>query len=473
MCNSAGPCRFGSVITGLIPSAEDDARFDTGVRLAWESRAKLGPHDRPLLDALRGRHFPEPSSARETLLDLQAAARSAPDPVETQYLVGIVMLVQGAQLGYPDALERADALFANALALDSTFLAPVARLVDIAGYERNPAKLRLYGKLYLARDSTGPMADFVRWRVSVGTDDAAGLRAIRARFESLNLVTLKQIIYASEIGAIALDDAEHASALVVARSTDPRVKDRALYDAHILALNRGRPRLADSLLRERSKLTGDSAYWQTGTLGALFGEGSREVMPEIAHARQARLRANPVTPAPRGSVNPGASGALRVVLTQAMWDYDRGDTAAVAAAVRTLHEVDAAWLADVVDMLVATDQRRADAPMLRARVDSVAREGCCGGVHGHPVYVNFVLALAFEHAGDDSSALRAIRRVGDEYFLAANLKHEGDVAYRLKDYAGARRAFEKYLLLRSDPEPSLRAERESVQALVERLKSSR
>ena len=251
VCSSATPCRFGSVITGLIPSAEDDARFDTGVRLAWQSRAKLGPHDRPLLDALRGRHFPEPSSARETLLDLQAAARAAPDHVETQYLVGIVMLVQGAQLGYPDALERADALFANALALDSTFLAPVARLVDIAGYERNPAKLRLYGKLYLARDSTGAMADFVRWRVAVGTDDAAGLRAIRARFESLNLVTLRQIIYASQIGAVALDDAEQASALVLARSTDPQVKARALYDAHMLALNRGRPRLADSLLRER------------------------------------------------------------------------------------------------------------------------------------------------------------------------------------------------------------------------------
>ena len=63
--------------------------------------------------------------------------------------------------------------------------------------------------------------------------------------------------------------------------------------------------------------------------------------------------------------------------------------------------------------------------------------------------------------------------VGDEYFLAANLKHEGDVAYRLKDYSGARRAFDKYLVLRSDPEPSLRAERESVQALVNRLKGSR
>lgn len=473
VCNSTTPCRFGTVIAGLIPSAEDDARFDTGVRLAWQSRARLGPHDRPLLDALRGPHFPEPSSARETFLGLQAAARAAPDRAETQYLMGMAMLVQGAELEYPDALERAEALFANSLALDSTFLAPVARLVDVAGYERNPAKLRLNGKLYLQRDSTGAMADFVRWRVAVGTDDVAGLRAIRARFDSLNLVTLQQIMNTSQVGAIALDDAERASALRLARSTDPQVKARALYDAHMLALNRGRPRLADSLLRERGKLSGDGTYWQTATLAALFGDGSREVMPEIAHARIARLAANPVKAVPRGSTNPGAFNGLRIVATQAMWDYDRGDTAAVAGAVRTLHEVDAAWLADVVDMLLATAQRRADAPVLRARVDSVAREGCCGGVHGHPVYINFALALAFEHAGDDSSALRAIRRLGDEYFLAANLKHEGDIAYRLRDYSSARRAFEKYLVLRSEPEPSLRAERDSVQALVYRLKSSR
>jgi len=473
VCSATTPCRFGSVISGLIPSTEEDARFDTGLRLAWQSRAKLGMHDRQLLDALRGRHFPEPSSAHETLLDLQAAARDALDRAETQYLMGIVMLVQGAALDYPDALERANALFANALALDSTFLAPIARLVDVAGYERDPAKVRLYGRLYLARDSVGPMADFVRWRVAVGTDDAAGLRAIRARFESLDPVTLRQIVYASQIGAVALDDAERGSALVLARSTDPQAKARALYDAHMLALNRGRPRLADSLLRERYKINGDSNYWQTATLAALFGNGSREVMPEIARARLARLAASPVTAAPRSSVDPGASFALRTLLAQAMWDYDRKDTAAVAAAVRRLHDVDAAWLADVVDMLFATDQRRPDAAILRARVDSIARQGCCGGVHSHPVYINFALALAFEHAGDDASALRAIRRVGDEYFLAANLKHEGNVAYRLKDNSGARRAFEKYLVLRSDPEPSLRAERDSVQALVNRLKTNR
>jgi hypothetical protein len=241
----------------------------------------------------------------------------------------------------------------------------------------------------------------------------------------------------------------------------------------MLALNRGRPRLADSLLRERAKMSGDSHYWQTATLAALFGDGRREVMPEIAHARLARIAANPMRTVPRGQGEPGLFAFARTVLAQAMWDYDRGDTAAVAAAVAVLHAHDAAFLADVVDLLLATDQRRSDAPVLRARVDSAAREGCCGGVRHPPVYVNFALARAFEHAGDDTSALRAIRRMGDEYFRAANLKHEGDVAYRLKDFSSARRAFEKYLVLRSDPEPALVAQRDSVRALLDRLTGGR
>ena len=63
--------------------------------------------------------------------------------------------------------------------------------------------------------------------------------------------------------------------------------------------------------------------------------------------------------------------------------------------------------------------------------------------------------------------------MGDEYFRAANLKHEGDVAYRLKDFSSARRAFEKYLVLRSDPEPALVAQRDSVRALLDRLTGGR
>ena len=469
VCNTT-PCHFGTVVTGLVPSVQDDGYFETGVRLAWQARDKLGPYDRARLEVLRGPDYPQPSSARETLAKLEAADRTAPKHAETQYLMGVVMLFQGAALDYADALQRAEGLFANALRLDSSYLAPLARLVEVAGHQHDAAKLRLYASRYLARDPAGATADFVRWRVAVGTNDASGLRAIRARFDSLEATTLRQIMSASQVDAVALEDAEAASAQLLARSAQQTDRIRALYDAHMLALNRGRPQRADSLLRERRKARADdNAFWQTATLAAIYGQGRRETVEEFAQEKRDRLAAQPLDSVrPNGSA--GATITARALLSQAAWDYDRGDTAAVTATLRRLDEHDGAWLGDVVRMLRATDERRRDAPALRARVDTMAREGCCGRA---PVYVNLILARAFERAGDDASALRALRRIRDEYFLASALKEEGLVASRLKDYAGARHAFERYLALRSDPETALRAERDSIQALADRLPRGR
>ena len=83
--------------------------------------------------------------------------------------------------GKQDALSRAEVLLASALRLDSTYLPPLARLVDVAGYEHNPDKLRRYGKLYLARDSSEEefVAEMNR-RAEAQIDDATGRRLFDA-----------------------------------------------------------------------------------------------------------------------------------------------------------------------------------------------------------------------------------------------------------------------------------------------------
>jgi DNA-binding SARP family transcriptional activator/TolB-like protein len=465
---SATACGF-LTITGIANTTPplEDAHFETAIRLASQARDKLGIHDQQFLDALRGRHYPRPSRPRELIEDLQKAANLAPDRVEIQYLLGVVTLFQGAALEYSDALRRAEAFLDKALRLDPTYDAPLARLVDVAAYEEDPTKLRRYGALYLARDSSGATADFVRWRVAAGTGDAAALRAIRARFDSLDILTLKQIMFASQTSALALDDADRASRLVIARTADSREHEGALYEGHMLALNRGRPQLADSLLRERRK--GDAmgmSFWSSATLAAVFGQGSRGTGKEVASLRSAWLATNPLMAPPRSTGAPGAFAAARAMGQQALWDYDRGDTAAARAGVRWLDEHNAVWMGDVVRMLLATDESSGDAPALRARIDSMVHDGCCGDA---PVQTELVLARAFERAGEDTSALRVLRHTADAFFLATSLKKQGEIALRLKDYASARRALERYLILRSDPEPSLRAERDSIRHVVEGL----
>ena len=50
---------------------------------------------------------------------------------------------------------------------------------------------------------------------------------------------------------------------------------------------------------------------------------------------------------------------------------------------------------------------------------------------------------------------------------------EGRLAARVGDTAGAIRAYEHYLVLRSNPEPELRGDRDSIQTIVNRLKQVR
>jgi DNA-binding SARP family transcriptional activator len=476
-------CRSASVVPGFRDTGpqSDDAQFDRAIRLAWESRGKLGSRDRPLLAALRGAHWPRVSTARETLADLETAAAAAPDRADTQYLVGLLLLYQGTAIGYSDALPRAEAKFHLALKLDSVYLAPLARLVDVAAYDRNESKLRRYGTLYLARDSLGEVADYVRWRVAVGLSDETAIRQIRARFDSLALVTLKQIVTASQMSGVAVDDGERAAALIIKRTTDPEL---GLYWGHMLALNRGRPRQADSLWRLRHEI--DSAeflFRQVATWDALFGQGDVGQAESGARARAVWLERDTIRKSTTARTAPGPKTAhltrrdddqegRNEIFQEAMWDWAHGRMNAASNLVAWSRVHGDSARADVGDMLIATYTGRSDAAALRARIDSAARSGCCLNPH----HIDLLLAMAYERAGADTDALRAVRRGQwriPTMYLSTYLRMEGRLAAKVGERARAIRAYEHYLALRSDPETPLRAERDSVRAAVDSLKRVR
>ena len=87
-----------------------------------------------------------------------------------------------------------------------------------------------------------------------------------------------------------------------------------------------------------------------------------------------------------------------------------------------------------------------------------------------------MLARSYEQSGDRAGALRVIRR-GIWYSpprnLAPLLREEGRLAASLGDRAGAIRAYEHYLALRTDPEPIFRPERDRIRGEVNQLKRGR
>jgi hypothetical protein len=429
------------------------------------------------LAALRGPQFPKPSAAREMFVALQQAALAAPDRAETQYFLGVLMLYQGSVIGYSDSFARARALFENAWRLDSTYLAPIAGLIDVAAYEADTTRLRSLGARYLARDSVGATADFVRWRVAVGTDDRALLRAVHARFDSLDVPTLKQIVTASQMSGIALDDADSATTLIIKRVTEPKERSAALRWGHTLALNRGRPRRAMKLMRLRHELdTASFDFWASTTTDAVFGGVADAEVASSVRERELWLARDSLLPTAGARNVPGQTRPQEAsrgsAFYQALWDWSHGHPTSAQTLVSWLRRRGATVPADAAEMLIATDGRRDDAAVLRARVDSATREGCCAG----PTQIELMLAIAYERAGRDSAALDAVRRGRWRYptfLLSTFLVMEGRLAARVGDTSGAIRAYEHYLALRSNPEPELRADRDSIQAIVHRLKRGR
>ncbi|HEY0241261.1 MAG TPA: BTAD domain-containing putative transcriptional regulator [Gemmatimonadaceae bacterium] len=470
-------CRVFSIVPGFAPSDQSDDVFDRAVGLAWDYRSKLGKRDLPLLEALHGSEYPRVSSAREILSNLRRAISAAPDRPEAQYLLGVLLLYQGPALGLPDSRASAVSAFQIALALDSSYLAPRARLVDAAAFARDTAALRNAAGTYLTRDSTGATAQYVRWLLAAFEGENASRQASRESLRRMHPTALEQIYLTGQMTGIGGDDLDEAVKITVAAATDPQDKAFAYRRAEVLALNRGQPARAASLLRNMDaavRATGSASNFLTFAMaGAMFSDGDRALADSAARDLAMTLSRDTLRPLTRNEIR-RTSVAMSL---QSLWYLDNGDTARAAAAARWLRrhvegQPRNRVLLALPEMLIASRSRKPEGTALRALVDSIALAGCCQ----LPDFVNLALARAFEESGDDAGALRVTRR-GSWYFpprfMTSYLRQEGRVAARIGDQSGAIRAYEHYLALRSNPEPRLRAQRDSVQAEVNRLKRSR
>jgi len=202
----------------------------------------------------------------------------------------------------------------------------------------------------------------------------------------------------------------------------------------------------------------------------LFDGGDRTVAASSARDLAQTLAKDTVGQMTRDMVR-RSSAAMAI---ESLWYLDHGDTARATSASQWLRRHVAGQprnsvLAVLPAMLMASSRRAPEGAGLRAFVDSVTLDGCCE----LPEIVIPILARAYESSGDRASALRIVRR-GRWYYpprlLGTQLREEGRLAAALGDRQGAIRAYERYLALRSDPEPQLLPARDSVRAEVDRLR---
>jgi serine/threonine-protein kinase len=455
-----------------------------GLRLAWAGRDRLSARDRALILPWTGPNYPNGPAPplEQKIAALQQIVATVPESPEGWYELGDHFYHWGALADYDAPRKRAAEAFRKALDLDSSYAEPLQHLFDLSAAERDTASVRRLGNIELRADSGSDAADYVRWQMAYALRDTVALARIRARFDQLSEKILFIIVERSLETGAKLDDARRAVSILLKRADSDSARRDALQLQYFLAMNGGRPREGLAAVDQHNRLLPggdelaptritDALYWDGDSSRAAVAVRERErgsrVLASRAEDRQTQyddmclvqqwhlargeLRAVPKDIARlRAAIVPGLSSS---------------DSAAVAASTSMCANLLEAWL--------ATAARQTSAAGLVARLDSSVSHGADGWWSDG---WNLVLARLLEAQGKVRQALTTARR--REYglrtprYLSTYLREEGRLAALAGDTAGAITAYQHYLALRSDPEPPLRAERDSIQEKLAKLAGS-
>ncbi|HEU5049298.1 MAG TPA: serine/threonine-protein kinase [Gemmatimonadales bacterium] len=477
--STAYPAALGLAITGEV--WEDDPKSGA-IRLARAAAHRFSAADSILVHALTWNEPGRSGSNAERLAGFEDVTQAAPDRAERWYLLGERLFHDGPLLGLADVLERAAQSFRHAVEREPAFVPALGHLIDIAAGLGDTAEVRELGPRYLAASPRGDLADYYRWRVAVALGDSAALGAVRQRFDSMGAAALERVVNVVQLDGVDPLDAVRAAEALWARS-GVRVETRwAFMKQRELALNRGRPAEASSILAR-----------QRASVGFRARDGLAEVVNALHWGADTAVPAEWVA-----TVGPRADGpdAGRPQLDDdihyercgvGLWRAGRSDWAGARRAEARLRAglgpESAApgrfepLCADLIAAVIASGTGAADTRLRLARVDSVAATAPAT-ITWILVAANLTAARLWEREGDVTRAVAAVRRrpyivdlVEPRLLVALStmLAEEGRLAALAGDRAGAARAWRRYLTLRADAEPRLQPEVRRIEAELARI----
>ena len=468
--------------------AGQSAALRRGLLTGYALRERLSRRDQLLFEAWVLPNSSQTHTARDQLLGWQRAAEAAPESPEAAYEYADRLYHSGEQLGIIDATARAESSFAKALALDSTYVPPLAHLVEIAVRSNNRRDLPQLARLYGVESITADAGDYVRWRVALVLSDRRTLSALRARLGTMPQASLNRIIGFGMTDGVDLGDVDLAAAELRRRvdaRTDTRGNVHPGQSLHNWALNRGRRsevRHAIAEIARDEPVAGSSIVFfnadQMPVLDALFWDGdstaAREAVGRIEQS-VATTRANNSGERARFTTNLcvaalwyesiGNSSRAQPLRDQLRSRSATRDSAAV-------HGADPTLCLTMLDAMVASRSGTREAASLVSRLDSLLAEGPY--VFGSD-WGNLALARLYEARGDAVSALRVVRRRPYDWdtgplYLSTYLREEGRLAAMVGDRQAAIRAYEWYLALRANADESYRPQIDIVRRALTTLK---
>jgi hypothetical protein len=423
----------------------------------------------------------------------------APDQPDRWYELGDMYYHEAPYLQVESARRRAAEAFRRSVALDSG-ASSIGHLIEIALLDDDTAEVRRLSPLYLARDSSGGLLGFYRWRIAEGLHDERALTTLRGQFNQMPLESLWRIMNHAVLDGRRLEDAEAAAVAIRANAGRSSDWQRSKTYLHAFELNRGHPSaaLADTARADEAEYGPHAALYER-VLDALYGDGDSVSGAEAAR-ELARWSRKPVSPAPDAH-----SVAQTDLCVATLWQLNHGLTGGAAEASRRLRtrvrgesppsQTTSTVCAALLEAMVTAASGDGGATAALDRLDSIMRSGPGGQRNGpsvaftlSPAYVrssvgispvgfedfaNLEVARLRERQGDLRGALAAVRRRAYAYhltdYLAAHVREEGRLSALTGDRAGAIKAYRHYLALRSDPEPALLPAIEAVRAELAKL----
>jgi hypothetical protein len=375
-------------------------------------------------------------------------------------------------MGDGDQMARARAAFERVLALDSTHVAALQHLLEIAERTGDAAFVAQFGERYLASDpASGPAYEY-RLHEAHARGDNRALRSLNDALDTLDIHVLTALIVDHQTTPrqlVRLDFARRAAELLLKQAINDAERDNARLYRYQIEMNAGRPRAALALLD--SVRPRDVLAWERRRMyDAVYWDGNGAAATAAAQRVERHLRR-----VRRGPLTDADASALCALTTLRL---ARGQTSGAAAAIKRLRVPHAASTLPMGRRLCAlqlaavlSDRQGApDAEVRLLELDSVLRTGPL--VPGFREQANITAARLFEAHDDVPRALAAARRrvldSGGQAYVSTFLELECRLALVDQDEAGSTRACTQYLALHGDPEPSLAERSAEIRANLER-----
>jgi tRNA A-37 threonylcarbamoyl transferase component Bud32 len=464
---------FGLVTTNPLVGTVFNTSGFRAIPALWRLRDRLSPRDLALLRGMTfvGPNYPGPSTYAEILAQAERAAGDAPDSPEHWFVLGSGLSSYGAVASVPDWAARAADALDRAIALDSSFTPAIRERLYLAVFVRDSAAIRRMAGLFKSRIDLGSGDYGGLWAAALALGDTTDARRWRMSMEGTShfdfMGTLVFIPLVSAQAALPLADGHWANATLRQEGATAQERGTAQLGEYAVALAEGR------VMDSWDGFMGSRTPWDEANL-------VRQAMVEPQYRPQALARLAQMDSAEWPPLRDCFAEMLRVT---------SGDTSGTRRAIERLRAfarldpppvppeqwepLDFRVCPLLLEAILEGGRDRSGASRLDA-LDSLMRGGPRWLTLGPPaapvVEANWTIARLREVQGDIPGALAAIRRRENNWYpaylwtLPAFLRQEGRLAALAGDTAGARWAFERYLTLRTDPDPVFVPQRDSVVA---------